>query len=38
MPGMVSAEPVVASAIGGDNSGETVEDLQRCPINVRYPR
>ena len=29
---------VVASAIGGDNVGETVEGLQRFPINVRYPR
>jgi Cu(I)/Ag(I) efflux system membrane protein CusA/SilA len=25
-------------AIGGDNIGETVEGLQRFPINVRYPR
>ncbi|PWF48403.1 efflux RND transporter permease subunit [Massilia glaciei] len=29
---------IVASAIGGDNVGETVEGLQRFPINVRYPR
>ncbi|MTW14237.1 CusA/CzcA family heavy metal efflux RND transporter [Pseudoduganella eburnea] len=29
---------VVASAVGGDNVGETVEGLQRFPINVRYPR
>ncbi len=29
---------VVASAIGGDNVGETVEGLRRFPINVRYPR
>ena len=29
---------VVASAIGGENVGETVEGLQRFPINVRYPR
>jgi Cu(I)/Ag(I) efflux system membrane protein CusA/SilA len=29
---------VVASAIGGDNVGETVEGLQRFPISVRYPR
>src|SRR5260221_4025795 len=29
---------VVAAAIGGDNIGETVEGLQRFPINVRYPR
>ncbi|MRV71747.1 CusA/CzcA family heavy metal efflux RND transporter [Duganella sp. FT92W] len=29
---------VIAAAIGGDNIGETVEGLQRFPINVRYPR
>jgi Cu(I)/Ag(I) efflux system membrane protein CusA/SilA len=29
---------VVASAVGGDNVGETVEGLQRFPISVRYPR
>ncbi len=29
---------VVALAIGGENVGETVEGLQRFPINVRYPR
>ncbi len=29
---------VIASAVGGDNVGETVEGLQRFPINVRYPR
>lgn len=29
---------IVAAAIGGDNVGETVEGLQRFPINVRYPR
>jgi copper/silver efflux system protein len=29
---------VVAAAVGGDNIGETVEGLQRFPINVRYPR
>jgi Putative silver efflux pump len=31
-------QDVVASAIGGDNIGETVEGLARFPINVRYPR
>src|SRR5450830_717676 len=31
-------QSIVASAIGGDNIGETVEGLQRFPINVRYPR
>ena len=29
---------IVSAAIGGDNIGETVEGLQRFPINVRYPR
>src|SRR5256712_5975114 len=29
---------VVTAAIGGDNIGETIEGLQRFPINVRYPR
>ncbi|NML59824.1 efflux RND transporter permease subunit [Massilia sp. RP-1-19] len=29
---------IVSSAIGGDNIGETIEGLQRFPINVRYPR
>jgi Cu(I)/Ag(I) efflux system membrane protein CusA/SilA len=31
-------QSIVASAIGGDNVGETVEGRQRFPINVRYPR
>lgn len=31
-------QSVVSSAIGGDDIGETVEGLQRFPINVRYPR
>jgi Cu(I)/Ag(I) efflux system membrane protein CusA/SilA len=29
---------VISAAIGGDNIGETIEGLQRFPINVRYPR
>jgi Cu(I)/Ag(I) efflux system membrane protein CusA/SilA len=29
---------IVSAAIGGDNIGETVEGLQRFPINLRYPR
>jgi Cu(I)/Ag(I) efflux system membrane protein CusA/SilA len=29
---------VVAAAIGGDTIGQTVEGLQRFPINLRYPR
>jgi copper/silver efflux system protein len=31
-------QSVVSAAIGGENIGETVEGLQRFPINVRYPR
>jgi len=31
-------QSVVASAIGGENVGETIEGRQRLPINVRYPR
>ncbi len=31
-------QSVVSTAIGGDNIGETVEGLQRFPINLRYPR
>ncbi|HEX3062034.1 MAG TPA: efflux RND transporter permease subunit, partial [Usitatibacter sp.] len=31
-------QDVVTTAIGGENVGETVEGLQRFPINVRYPR
>jgi Cu(I)/Ag(I) efflux system membrane protein CusA/SilA len=31
-------QQVVAMAVGGENIGETVEGLQRFPINVRYPR
>jgi Cu(I)/Ag(I) efflux system membrane protein CusA/SilA len=29
---------IVASAVGGMNIGETIEGLQRYPINLRYPR
>ncbi|WP_291810993.1 efflux RND transporter permease subunit [Limnobacter sp.] len=31
-------QSVISSAVGGMNIGETVEGLQRFPINVRYPR
>jgi Cu(I)/Ag(I) efflux system membrane protein CusA/SilA len=31
-------QSIVASAIGGETVGETVEGLQRFPISVRYPR
>ncbi len=33
-----SIQRIVSVAIGGANIGETVEGLQRFPINVRYPR
>lgn len=29
---------IISSAVGGMNIGETVEGLERFPINVRYPR
>ncbi|NMG29953.1 efflux RND transporter permease subunit [Aromatoleum evansii] len=35
---IADVQSVVASAIGGENIGETVEGLSRFPINVRYPR
>jgi copper/silver efflux system protein len=35
---IADVQSLVASAIGGQNVGETVEGLQRFPINVRYPR
>jgi Cu(I)/Ag(I) efflux system membrane protein CusA/SilA len=35
---IADVQSVVNSAIGGMNVGETVEGLQRFPINVRYPR
>ncbi|SHN08277.1 efflux RND transporter permease subunit [Rhizobacter sp. OV335] len=31
-------QSVISSAVGGENIGETVEGLQRFPINLRYPR
>jgi Cu(I)/Ag(I) efflux system membrane protein CusA/SilA len=35
---ITDVQSIVTAAIGGDNIGETVEGLQRFPINVRYPR
>ena len=35
---VADVQSVIASAVGGENIGETVEGLQRFPINVRYPR
>jgi Cu(I)/Ag(I) efflux system membrane protein CusA/SilA len=31
-------QSLISAAVGGENIGETVEGLQRFPINVRYPR
>ena len=31
-------QDIVSSAIGGENVTETVEGLERYPVNVRYPR
>jgi Cu(I)/Ag(I) efflux system membrane protein CusA/SilA len=35
---IADVQSIVSAAIGGENIGETVEGLQRFPINVRYPR
>ncbi|MCH8618710.1 efflux RND transporter permease subunit [Undibacterium sp. TS12] len=35
---IADVQSIVSAAIGGDNIGETIEGLQRFPINVRYPR
>ncbi|MEO7009583.1 MAG: CusA/CzcA family heavy metal efflux RND transporter, partial [Caldimonas sp.] len=35
---IADVQSVVSSVVGGENIGETVEGLQRFPINVRYPR
>ena len=35
---IADVQSVVSTAVGGMNVGETVEGLQRFPINVRYPR
>ena len=35
---IADVQSMVASAIGGENIGETVEGLARFPINLRYPR
>jgi Cu(I)/Ag(I) efflux system membrane protein CusA/SilA len=35
---IADVQSVITSAVGGENIGETVEGLQRFPINIRYPR
>ena len=35
---IADVQDVIATAVGGEVIGETVEGLQRFPINVRYPR
>jgi copper/silver efflux system protein len=35
---IADVQSVISSGVGGENIGETVEGLQRFPINVRYPR
>jgi len=35
---LADVQQVVTLAIGGENIGETIEGLQRFPINIRYPR
>jgi len=31
-------QSIISTAVGGENIGETIEGLQRFPINIRYPR
>ncbi len=35
---IADVQSVISTAVGGENVGETVEGLQRFPINIRYPR
>ena len=35
---IAEVQEIIAAAVGGENIGETIEGLQRFPINVRYPR
>ena len=35
---VADVQQIVSMAVGGENVGETVEGLERFPINVRYPR
>ena len=35
---IADVQTIISAAIGGENIAETVEGLQRFPINVRYPR
>jgi Cu(I)/Ag(I) efflux system membrane protein CusA/SilA len=35
---MAAVQGIVATAIGGDTIGETIEGRRRFPINLRYPR
>jgi Cu(I)/Ag(I) efflux system membrane protein CusA/SilA len=35
---IADVQSIVSAAIGGDSIGETVEGLQRLPINELYPR
>ncbi len=35
---VADVQDIVAGSVGGMNIGETVEGLQRFPINLRYPR
>jgi Cu(I)/Ag(I) efflux system membrane protein CusA/SilA len=35
---IADVQSLISSVVGGENIGETVEGLQRFPINLRYPR
>ncbi|MFZ6848673.1 efflux RND transporter permease subunit [Undibacterium sp. RuRC25W] len=35
---IADVQSIISTAVGGENIGETIEGLQRFPINIRYPR
>jgi Cu(I)/Ag(I) efflux system membrane protein CusA/SilA len=35
---IADVQSIISTAVGGENVGETIEGLQRFPINVRFPR
>ncbi len=35
---ITDVQDILSTAIGGENIAETIEGLQRFPVNVRYPR
>src|SRR5450830_829515 len=35
---IADVQSIISTAVGGENIGETIEGLQRFPLNIRYPR